>query len=77
MSVNPAFRRRALIPERANAQLATFVEVELLVCEEPPFDAVEVVEDCVPALLDPSWPVLAVEPVDVVVSAEAPEPAPV
>jgi hypothetical protein len=36
-----------------------------------------VVEDCVPALLDPSWPVLAEEPVEVVVPAEAPEPEPV
>jgi hypothetical protein len=48
--------------------------VELLVCEEPPFAAVEVVEDCAPALLDPSWPVLAEEPVEVEVPAEPPEP---
>ena len=30
-----------------------------------------------PALLDPSWPVLAVEPEEVVVPADAPEPEPV
>ena len=40
-------------------------------------EAVEVVDDCVPALLDPSWPVLAEEPVEVVVPADPPEPAPV
>jgi hypothetical protein len=61
----------------AAAQLETFVEVELFVCEEPPFDAVDVVEDCVPASLDPSWPVLAEEPVEVVVPAELPDPEPV
>jgi hypothetical protein len=30
------------------------VDVELLVCDEPPLEALEVVEDCVLALLDPS-----------------------
>ena len=50
------------------------VEVELFVCEEPPLEAVEVVEDWVLALLEPSWPVSAVEPVEVVVPAEPPEP---
>ncbi len=35
------------------------------------------VEDCVPALHDPSWPVLADEPVEVVVLADPPDPAPV
>jgi hypothetical protein len=38
-------------------------------------EALPVVEDCVLALLDPSWPVLADEPVEVVVPAEPPEPA--
>jgi hypothetical protein len=53
------------------------VDVEVLVLEEPPLEALPVVEDCVPALLDPSWPVLADEPVEVVVPADPPEPEPV
>jgi hypothetical protein len=40
-------------------------------------EAVEVVDDWVPALLDPSCPVSAVEPVEVVVPAAASEPEPV
>src|SRR6185437_11302742 len=56
------------------AQPVTLVDIELLVCEEPPLEALPVVGDCVLALLDPSWPVLADEPVDVVVPAAPPEP---
>lgn len=37
-------------------------------------EALELVEDCVPALLDPSCPVFAEEPVEVVVPAVPPEP---
>jgi hypothetical protein len=74
----PAIRtdlRERLSPPAA--QPDTFVDVELLVCDEPPLEAFAEVELCVPALLDPSWPVLAVDPVEVVVPAVPPEPAPV
>ncbi len=52
----------------------TFVWVELLVCEEPPFEAEEDVEDWVLALFDPVGSVLAVEPVEVVEPAVPPDP---
>lgn len=55
----------------------TFDEVEEFVWLEPPLVAVEVVEDWVVVLfVPPPWPVFAVEPVEVVVPAVPPEPAP-
>lgn len=53
----------------------TFDWVELLVCEDPPLEAVLEVEELVLALLDPPGLLLAEEPVWVVVPAVPPAPA--
>lgn len=59
------------------AQLDTLVEVELLVCEEPPSEALDDVELWVDAPSGPAGWVEVVDPVEVVVPADDPVAAPV